>query len=298
MKVLLLGSTGMAGQALNKTLSKRGYEVIGVTRSGADISCDLTDEAQVQSLLRDHVYDAIVNAAAQVDVSRCDRDPLESWMINGKLVSLLANFSHCHDVPLLHISTDHYYPYGDDAPHTEFDPVICVNEYARHKYAAETFALASHQALVLRTSILGERQKGQQSLVEWAVSSLRQDVPMTLFHDAWTSSMDVGSFSESACDLFFEVQHRGLLNVGSKTVYSKETLIRTLAEMLSLDTAQCRSESIKTVSSNRPNCLGLNVAQAETVLGYDMPTMEIVCQSLIDALKLHRPNEDSVWNRK
>ena len=55
-----------------------------------------------------------------------------------------------------------------------------------------------------------------------------------LFHDAWTSSIDVEAFANIALNLL-DIQYRGLLNVGASEVYSKEQLVRTLADILQLD---------------------------------------------------------------
>lgn len=280
MTVLLLGATGMAGEAIREELSQRGVATLGVARSGSDISCDLTDEDQVTRVLCSDNYSAFINSAAQVDVNRCETDPLESWKINAKLVAILAKVSHELNIPLLHISTDHYYPYGEDYPHTENDPVLCVNEYARHKYAGEAFALAAQNSLVLRTSILGVRQKEPKSLIEWAIDGLREQERLELFCDAWTSSLDVDTFAKLALKVFFDFNHSGLLNIACHEVYSKEQLIRTLADMLSIDHSRCVSRSIKSVS-RRPNCLGLDVSKAERLLGQRMPDLEEVCSALV-----------------
>jgi dTDP-4-dehydrorhamnose reductase len=285
MKVLLLGATGMAGTAIRKELSKREIETIGVARSGSDFCCDLEDENQITDILSAERYDAFINAAAQIDVNRCEARPLESWRVNAKLVSILTNFSHELNIPLLQISTDHFYTYGDDYPHKETEPVFCVNEYARHKYAAEAFALTSKGSLVLRTSILGERKNGRPSLIDWAISSLLRGEQIELFYDAWTSSIDVDTFAEIALTLLFDTQFRGLLNVGSHHVYSKENLIRKLADMLHIDHAYCLSGSIKRFS-NRPNCLGLDVSKVEKILSRQMPDLDQVCASLARNMKI------------
>ena len=281
MKVLLLGATGMAGSAITKQLQHRGFHSTGVARSGSDISCELTNERQVVELLRNVDFDAVINAAAQVDINHCEIDPLESWKINSKLVSIIANLSQDKGFPFLQISTDHYYTCGGNNPHKETDPVYLVNEYARHKYAAEQFALATSNSLILRTSLLGVRGKGAPSLIEWAVDNLLKAQEVEYFSDAWTSSIGVQFFARTALELFFEVKHRGLLNVASSEVYSKEKLIRKLADLLDLDHSICSSGSVAKMN-NRANCLGLDVTNAERLLDRQMPNMEEVCRSLID----------------
>jgi dTDP-4-dehydrorhamnose reductase len=291
MKVLLFGATGMAGSSIKHELLERSIEVVGVSRSGSDLSCDIKDENQIASVLCSDQFDAVINAAAQININRCDQDPLESWKVNAKAVSIIANFCNELDIPLLHISTDHFYTYGDNYPHKESDPVFCVNEYARHKFAAECFALNYSGSLVLRTSILGKSTKGQKSLIDWAIDSLQRQDKIELFCDAWTSSLDVETFSKYAINLFLDVRHKGLLNLASSEVYSKERLIRKLADMLQIDHSKCFSGSVKRLS-NRPNCLGLDVSVAQNLLSNSLPTLEEVCTNLISnyrfgAVKYH-----------
>lgn len=288
MKVLLLGSTGMVGSAIERTLISRGIEVIGVARSNANLSCDLSDESQVTKILYFQKYDAVINAAALVNIDYCEKNSLDSWNINAKLISNLACFSNDMDIPLLHISTDHFYTYGENKPHNENDQIFCVNEYSRHKYAAEAFALTSKRSLVLRTSILGARRNGGKSLVEWAIENLLNEVPIELFCDAWTSSIDVDNFAKIALKVFLDLRSRGIINVAAREVYSKEQLIRKLADKLSINHTKCVSGSIKRSSVNRANCLGLDVTKVEKLLGEKMPTLNDVCAALIPLLTKYK----------
>lgn len=281
LKVLLFGATGMAGTSIKHELLEQNIEVIGVSRFESDLICDIEDEKQVAHVILGDQYDAVINAAAQIDVNKCERDPLESWKVNAKFVSIITNFCNELDVPLLHISTDHFYTYGNNYPHKESDPVFCINEYARHKLAAECFALNYSGSLVLRTSILGKSTKDRKSLIDWAIDSLLRQDQIELFRDAWTSSLDVKTFSKYAIALFLKRRHRGLLNVASSEVYSKEQLIRRLADMLHIDHSKCLSGSIRRLS-NRPNCLGLDVSIAQKILKERLPSMEEVCANLIN----------------
>ena len=287
MKVLLLGSTGMAGTALKKSLELRKLSVTGIARTNSDYDCDLTDEENLSNVLNMKKYDLIINSAALVNIDYCEENSFASWMINSKLVSVLANWSNKKNIPLLHISTDNFYDYGENNPHKEEDPICCVNEYSRHKYAAEAFALTSKNSLILRTSIIGYRNSLQEGLIQWAISNLIKNKNIELFYDAWTSSIDVDSFADIAIRLFLDEGQRGIINVASSEVYSKEQIIRCLADMLSINHDHCKSVSIKSYFLNRPSCLGLDVSKVETILNMKMPTMHDVCQALISQLKLN-----------
>ena len=94
MRALLLGSTGMAGKALKKFLESRKFSVTGIARTNSDYNCDLTDENKLSNVLSMKKYDVIINSAALVNIDYCEENSLASWMINSKLVSVLANWSN------------------------------------------------------------------------------------------------------------------------------------------------------------------------------------------------------------
>lgn len=280
MNILLLGSTGMAGAAISEFLKSQGISVTGIARKNADYNCDISIDSSLVEVLSMQKYGAIINAAANVNIEFCEKNPLESWAVNAKPLLTLAKWSEKFDKPLLHISTDHFFPYGGNKAHTEKDRVYIRNEYARQKYAAERYALAARHSLVIRTSILGTRSSGDQGLTEWAVGELSNRRTINLFGDAWTSSIDVQSFARFSWTVFFEKKHRGLLNLAAREVYSKAAFIRCIAGKLGLDHGNCVSASVKDTFANHPNCLGLDVSNAEEILGEKLPTMEEVCNQL------------------
>ncbi|WP_167354558.1 SDR family oxidoreductase [Sulfitobacter litoralis] len=285
MKILLLGSTGMAGQAFETHLVAMGHEVVGAARSQANINLDISVNEALLLVLETGNFDAVVNAAAIVDIERCELDPLLSWKTNAAPLAILATWTREYKIPLLHISTDHYYPYGDNFPHGEDAPVYFLNTYAKHKYAAEAFALASPYSLVLRTSILSSRKNGGKTLVEWALDSLSTGKRISVFSDAWTSSMDVDSFARLGWEMFNEKQAKGLYNLACREVYSKEALIRGLAEKIGYTQDNLFPASIKDVFLNRPNCLGLDPSRAEKILGKKCPDLNTVLDNLLYSMK-------------
>ena len=146
MHVLLLGSTGMAGCAIKKFLHSSGHSITGVARKNSDFDLDISHSNSLHKFLSNHDFDAIINAAAIVDIEYCDNEPYKSWKVNAAPLTTLANWSQRNSIPLLHISTDHYYPYGKNKPHTEADPIFFMNQYSVQKYAAEAYALTSSNA--------------------------------------------------------------------------------------------------------------------------------------------------------
>jgi len=280
MKVLVIGATGLAGQAMHRAAEDQGYVVLPAARTGAHHTLDITDDAALRAFLARQAPDLVVNCAALANIDACERDPWLGWRTNARPLSVLADWSNASAKPLIHLSTDHYFPYGGAAPHDEDAQVCFVNEYARQKFAGEAFALAAPRALVLRTSIVGLRGWGTPSLAEWALDVVENDTPATLFSDAYTSSIDAPSLAEAA---FALAGHGvgGLLNLGCREVYSKEAFVRTLAARLGRNLTGARSASVGSLHTPRANCLGLDVGRAEQLLGRRLPGLIEVVDSII-----------------
>ena len=285
MKILILGSTGLAGATFYSYLNEIGIDVFGVARNNSDFNIDISDSNALLNVLKLQHYDAIINCAANVNIDNCDKDPYKGWLINTAPLIVLSNWSKKFKIPLLQISTDHYYDYGGSMMHSETDSITLLNHYSSQKYAAEAFALTSKYALVIRTSFIGVGGK-KNHLIEWAIETLTKKKKMNLFNDAWTSSIDVNSFVKYAVLLFLKKNARGIFNLASSEVFSKENLIKSLAINLNLyDENSIQSTSIKDLFPNRANCLGLDITKAETILNEKLPKMDRVVNNIANLLK-------------
>ena len=83
MKVLVLGATGLLGREVMQVLKDRGIRALGAARSGADLQIDITNQMALFRLLVRVDCDAVINAAACVDVGACELDPEAAYRING-----------------------------------------------------------------------------------------------------------------------------------------------------------------------------------------------------------------------
>lgn len=285
MNILLLGGTGLAGKAFCKELQSRKLSFKTVARKNADIVLDISKNDCLSSLLTEEDPDLVINAAAQIDIDFCETNYEEAWNINCRVPSLVNDWSLKRNKPFLHISTDHFFLKGGNKVHSENAPVDLVNEYAKQKYAAESICLTSPYALVLRTSIIGFRGWENQTFVEWALDSILNDKEMTLFEDAWTSSIDVNSFARGAIDLLLDHKAKGLFNLGCSEVYSKARFIEELAIQLNKKISNHRKGSILDSFSNRASSLGLDVTKAQNLLKWKLPNFNQVIQQIIKESK-------------
>ena len=274
MKVLLIGSNGMLGQAVKKALDSNGIQVFGVDKADSDFCFDLIDDEKVEDCVRQVSPDVIVNAAAIVDISICEKDPGSAYRVNGRLPGILAELCRKYGGYFVQISTDHYYIGHGSQIHRETDNVELVNEYARSKYVGEQLALTYGNSLVLRTNIVGFRGHGKPTFIEWALQTISDGAPMSLFNDFYTSSICVSDFARILVDLL-QLRPLGTYNLASSTVSSKKQFILALSNAVFGYAPNYSEDSVKNISGvRRGNSLGLDTAKIEALLGYKMPSME------------------------
>ncbi|HTY44669.1 MAG TPA: sugar nucleotide-binding protein [Patescibacteria group bacterium] len=279
-KVLLLGSTGLLGQALLKELTLRNEDVIGMARSGADANFDISDDNALVPFIKDNNFSVIINACAIVNYQLCEDDKKLAYLVNARPSSILAHVAKEVNAYYVFISTDGYYAGDKDLKHKETDAVMLLNEYARTKYCGEVFTLTNPRSLVARTNIVGFRgDPHEPTFVEWAVTSLKNKTKITLFNDYYTSSISVTQFSKSLCDLMNK-KISGRINLASSQVSSKAEFIRKLAQNFGFSLEAAKEGPVQALTPRRANSSGLDVSRAEEILGYHLPGLQEVISQL------------------
>ncbi len=269
----------MLGQALCRGALEAGHDVIRVARSHADIHLDLKEDAALRERIQSSGADVLVNCAALVNIALCEEDPLAAWQVNARAVGVMAECCRDAAMGFVQISTDHYYNSGASRAQAVGDPITLLNEYARSKYAGEHQAMLHPDALILRCNLVGFRNRDGRTFAEWAYAAVEEDAQMTLFQDAYVSSIDVYHFSQALLQLI-QQGATGLLNLSSSNVFSKEQFVRAVAASLGRDLSRAVSGSVSSLAVQRPSCCGLDVRPAENLLGYSLPTLEHIVERL------------------
>ena len=120
MKILITGSYGQVGSCLVRQLqSMSDIEFMAVDRDELDI----TDKAQVESVVKKFAPDAIINAAAHTAVDKAEQEEELSYAINRDGPKNLAEAAQQIGAAILHISTDYVFAGDKEGCYVEADPV-------------------------------------------------------------------------------------------------------------------------------------------------------------------------------
>ncbi|PLY16396.1 MAG: dTDP-4-dehydrorhamnose reductase [Sedimenticola sp.] len=149
IKVLVAGSGGQLGSELQRTVPA------GVTLlAPPEVGFDLTDAAQVQSLINSLDPDWIINAAAYTAVDKAEEDPDSAYAVNRDGAGLLASAAASSGARLLHISTDFVFNGQKGSPYLVGDQPDPLGVYGASKQAGDEVVskILGDRCAIIRTA--------------------------------------------------------------------------------------------------------------------------------------------------
>jgi dTDP-4-dehydrorhamnose reductase len=185
MKILILGVTGMLGNAVFKVLSENSaYEVYATLRNPKMVShfvqslrsqlisnVDVLDLACLAETLEQVQPDVVINCVGLIKQLDSANDPLIVLPINALFPHQLSELCGANGARLIHISTDCVFN-GRKGMYKEADSSDAEDLYGKSKYIGELHDNA--HAITLRTSIIGHELSSNDSLVDWFLSQTGQ----------------------------------------------------------------------------------------------------------------------------
>ncbi len=180
MRILVLGASGMLGNAMVRVLSEQaGWQVHGTVRSeGAKrhfqpeiaerllAGVDVEQHDALVKLFARVRPDVVVNCVGLVKQLADAEDSLVALPLNAMLPHRLARLCELVGARLVHMSTDCVFA-GDKGGYRESDQSDADDLYGRSKFLGE---VAYPHTITLRTSIIGHELQSAHGLVNWFLS--------------------------------------------------------------------------------------------------------------------------------
>ena len=142
MKILVTGYKGQLGYDVVNEATSRDIEAIGV-----DIDeMDITNVEQVNQVINEGNYDAVVHCAAWTAVDKAEDMVEVCRKVNVEGTQNIANVCKSLGIPLMYFSTDYVFDGQGEEPWGEYDERHPLNVYGQTKYEGELAveALAKH----------------------------------------------------------------------------------------------------------------------------------------------------------
>jgi dTDP-4-dehydrorhamnose reductase len=271
MRVVVTGSNGLVGSRLALLLSERGHSTLGISRGEqrtekrfSYAACELSDGAQLTSVLRDFRPEVVVHPASMTEVDRCEKDPEAAYAAN---VTAAANVAvACRELKahLVHVSTDYVFD-GEHGPYTEDDTPNPRGAYALTKHMGEqAVRVLSPSWAIARTAVVyGWPQAARPNFGAWLLGALKKGQPVNLFADQHVSP----SLADNVALMLAELAERGLTgvwNIAGSRVVDRYAFGQALCEEFGLNPGLLVPTKLKDakLASPRPLHSGLLVDKA------------------------------------
>lgn len=223
-KFLIVGSNGMLGYTTKKYFSRIGKNVTSLTREQFDISKDPIEKLQIEVSKND----VVINCAGVIKPRIKDFSPEEVIKINGIFPWNLARL--CQDLkkPCFHITTDCVFS-GKKGKYNEKDFIDADDLYGLSKAAGDTSL-----CMTLRTSIIGEENENNRSLLEWAIKQKGKEVKGFVNHK-WN-----GVTTLQLCEVIENILKKneyqtGVFHIYSPEIVTKYALLKMIDEVYELN---------------------------------------------------------------
>ena len=240
MKILILGASGMLGNAMVRILSEKDdWDVVGCMRSenfnkifSKKISkkiisgIDVEKQDDLLNLFTSTRPDVVVNCIGLIKQLENGNDPLSAIPINSLFPHRLAKLCMLSNTRLIHISTDCVFS-GKVGDYTESDYPDSNDIYGRSKFLGE---VSGRNIVTIRTSIIGHEFKKSNGLLEWF---LQQKDECKGFTRAIFSGMPTVVLSKIIRDIIIpNTEINGIYHVSSNPI-SKYNLLVLFSEVYS-----------------------------------------------------------------
>jgi dTDP-4-dehydrorhamnose reductase len=238
MRVLILGASGMLGNAMFRVFSEvADNAVFGSVRSESarrhfpdalqqNILCgvDVENQDSLARLFGAVQPELVINCVGLVKQLAESDDPLLAIPINSLLPHRLAGLCRVAGARLVHISTDCVFS-GDKGGYVESDFADADDLYGRTKLLGE---VDYPHAVTVRTSIIGHELAGSRSLVNWF---LAQEGTVKGFTRATFSGLPTVVLAKVVRDVIApRPELRGLYHVAAQPI-SKFDLLRLVGDV-------------------------------------------------------------------
>ncbi len=289
-KILITGSNGLLGQKLVYALLKRKDIHTIATSVGANRlitqdgyvyeSLDITNKNQVETIIKKHLPDVIINTAAMTNVDACETKREECWALNvtavKNIVNAITEFSP--KTHLIHLSTDFIFDGEKGSEYLETDTPNPLSYYALSKWEAEKVLIESKIKWAIARTIIVYGivdNMSRSNIVLWAKDALTKGQKINVVDDQFRSPTLAEDLADG-CILIADKGATGIYNLSGPKTFSILELVYKVADYWKLDKTLITPSKSNTLNqpAKRPPFTGFIIDKAKNELGYSPKTFE------------------------
>lgn len=271
MKALVVGATGLTGDALMQALARNGIEAVGTSHSHrvpGMIQMDARHAQQVEAAFHE-AKPTVVFLAQNVrgGADHCESHPDETRAVLVEGTKHVVDAARRHGARVVYYSTDYVFD-GKSGPYDEQAPPSPISVYGRAKLEGERVALSAPDALVIRTTAIYGWARGTRNFAMTISEVLSAGRELRVPEDQVCNPTLAEYLAETSLRLV-DAQATGIVNVVGKERMSRAEMARQLARAMQLDTNLLKPVPTRELGQAAPRPLqgGLVTDKLQRILG-------------------------------
>ena len=287
MKILITGSNGLLGQKIVGQLVRSNIEFLATSAGGnrntnCPDSCyrsmDISNAAQVKSVIQFFSPDYVIHTAAITNVDYCEQNPEECYKINVEGTKILFEAIKEKNAHLSLLSTDFVFD-GVIGNYVESDEPNPLSIYATSKHEAEKLLTSSdyiNWSIVRTIIVFGEGDNlSRSNIVLWAREALRKGDSLKIIDDQFRSPTWADDLAW-ACIRICKLNKKGIYHISGPERMSIFDLVMRIGRYYNLDCSSVEKTTSESLNqaAKRPPITGFDLTKAKNDLGYDPKTLE------------------------
>jgi dTDP-4-dehydrorhamnose reductase len=232
---------------------------------------DITDAAEVNSVVAGFKPDVIIHGAAMTHVDQCEQNKEQAHLLNVVGTQNMANAAVAVGAHLVHISTDFIFD-GKDGPYKEDAAPNPVSYYGETKLEAEEIVKKLEHWSILRTVlVIGMAEDlSRSNIVLWAKGALEKGQAINVVDDQFRTPTLAEDLAQGAL-LAATQKAQGVYNISGPDFMSIYELVQAVADHFGLSMESVTKVSSLTLNqpAKRPPVTGFDISKARTELGFN-----------------------------
>lgn len=240
MRILLIGSSGQMGTAIEKVCNRKRIDFLGLAHEDLEI----TNFEAVKEAVEKHKPDTVINVAALLAINECELEPQRAFDVNAIAVSNLAKICEEKGITLVQPGTHAVFDGKKESPYTEDDLPDPTSIYSVSKYVGECFArnICTRYYIPRFSTLFGPRRSGSKGFVEKMSERIKKGEEVRVADDkidSPTYSMDA---AETVISLLEKKKPFGIYHVANSGMVSYYDFVAKLIEILKVDVNLVRAK--------------------------------------------------------
>ncbi len=278
-EILVTGAGGLLGsKIIGKAKMNHIVYPTHATRpfSPRSIHMDITDKAEVKSVLSKIKPDVVIHTAAETNVDKCETEKEHAMKVNAEGTKALAETCRKIRAKIVYVSTDYVFN-GRKGLYTEDDAPNPVNYYGLTKLKGEQYVRnLSNNFVIVRTSVLYDAHPKKLNFAKWVIEQLTEKKTITVVEDHYNSPTLAANLADAILEIV-ENGLKGLYHTAGCERISRYGFALRIAHVFNLDESLIKPigmDELKNWIAKRPQDSSLCVGKVQREIQTELLNVE------------------------